>query len=83
MNRVYITVEILEIKYKFLPKDKKKAIRKIKRILNNNSEIEILAYDKMADKCYRKLKKNKIVVIEGVLNTEMKIILLSFENMSY
>ncbi len=83
MNRVYITVEILEIKYKFLPKDKKNAVCKIKGILNNNSEIEILAYDKMADKCYRKLEKNKIVVIEGVLNTEMKIILLSFENMSY
>ena len=72
MNRVYITVEILEIKYKFLPKDKKNAVCKIKGILNNNS-----------DKCYRKLEKNKIVVIEGVLNTEMKIILLSFENMSY
>ena len=35
MNRVYITVEILEIKYKFLPKDKKNAVCKIKGILNN------------------------------------------------
>ena len=77
MNRVYITVETLEIKYNFLPKDKKNAECKIRGVLNNNSEIELLAYDKVADKCYRKLKKDKIVVIEGFLNSEMRIIILN------
>ncbi len=77
MNRVYITLKILEIKYNFLPKDKKNAVCKIRGVLNNNSKIELLAYDKVADKCYRKLKKDKIVVIEGFLNSEMRIIILN------
>ena len=81
MNRVYIILKILEIKYNFLPKDKRNAECKIRGVLKNNSEIELLAYDKVADKCYRKLEKNKIVVIEGFLNTEMKIIILNYHKL--
>lgn len=77
MNRVYIILKILEIKYNFLPKDKRNAECKIRGVLNNNSAIELLAYDKVADKCYRKLKKDKIIYIEGFLNSEMKIIILN------
>ena len=82
MNKVYAIVKIIEMKYNFLPKDKKNAVCKIKAILNNNSEIELLAYNKTADKCYKKLEINKEILIEGFLNSEMKIVILKFENVN-
>lgn len=79
MNKVYMLVKIEEIKYNFLPKNKKNAVCNIKGMLSNNSAVKLLAYDKIADKCYKILKENKVILVEGILNSEMKIEILQFQ----
>ena len=77
MNEVLVFIKVKEIEHKFCMKKNRNAICKIKGILNNNSEIELIAYNKNADKCFKNMKKNKIYVVVGVLNTKMKIIILN------
>ena len=79
MNKLYILVKIEEIKYNFLPKNKKNEVCNIKGMLSNDSNVKLLAYDKIADKCYKILKENKVILVEGILNSEMKIEILQFQ----
>ena len=48
---------------------KHKAITK----LENKSTIEIKAYNEIADKCYKTLKKGNTVFIQGKINSKMEI----------
>lgn len=73
MNICFLTGKIIsEIKFDFVISNKK--INKISRIefyikLKNNSIIKIIAYNELADKCFRELEKGKIIIIQGKLNT--------------
>ena len=77
MNEVLVFIKVKEIEYKFCMKKNRNAICKIKGILNNNSEIELIAYNKNADKCFRNMKKDKVYFVEGMLNTKLEIIILN------
>ena len=78
MNKVFVIVEILEYRYGFLLNNKNNAICKIIGKLKNGSIINIIEYDKIADKCLRILKKGEIYFIEGKINSNMKIIIRNF-----
>ena len=75
MNEVFIIVKIIKYKYRFLLNNKNNAICKIIGKLTNGSVINIIAYDKIADKCLRILKKGEIYFIEGKINSNMEVII--------
>ena len=75
MNEVFIIVKIIKYKYRFLLNNKNNAICKIIGKLKNGSIINIIAYDKIADKCLRILKKGEIYFIEGKINSNMEVII--------
>ena len=75
MNEVFIIVEILEYRYGFLLNNKNSAVCKIIGKLTNSSEINIIAYDNIADKCLRILEKEKIYMVEGRINSNMEIVI--------
>lgn len=75
MNEVFIIVKIIKYKYRFLLNNKNNAICKIIGKLKNGSVINIIAYDKIADKCLRILKKGEIYFIEGKINSNMEVII--------
>lgn len=73
MNICFLTGKIIsEIKFEFVISNKK--INKISRIefyikLKNNNIIKIIAYNELADKCFRELEKEEIIIIQGRINT--------------
>ena len=75
MNEVFIIVKIIKYKYRFLLNNKNNAICKIIGKLKNGSVINIIAYDKIAEKCLRILKKGEIYFIEGKINSNMEVII--------
>ena len=76
MNEVVIIGEIIsEIKYQFMLSKRHTAIAKFQFELKNNSIIEVKCYDERADKCLQKLKKGDVLIIEGNLNSNGKIII--------
>ena len=75
MNEVFIIVKILECRYGFLLNNKNSAICKIIGKLENKSIIKLIAYDEIADKCFRRLKISNKYVIQGKLNSNIKIII--------
>ena len=75
MNKVFVIVEILEYEYGFLLNNINSAICKIIGKLTNDSIINIIAYDNIADKCLRILEKEKIYMVEGRVNSNMEIVI--------
>ena len=78
MNKVFILVKVIEIKYNLMPKSKKNAVCNIKGKLVNDSAINLIAYNNIADKCYRKLKKDTVLLVEGRINQKMEIEIMNF-----
>ena len=75
MNICFIIGKIIEeIEFKFMLNGKNDSISRFKIELLNNTIIEIIAYNKTADYCYSKLKKVNMILIEGTLDTKLKII---------
>ena len=66
---------INDVDFKFILSGKHKSIVILKIKLINGSEIEVRAYDEIADICYRFFYKNEIVLVEGRLDTKMYIVL--------
>ena len=74
MNEVFEIVKVLNYKYRFLLNSKNNAICKIEGILLNGSIIKLIAYDNLADRLLRKLKINELYLFQGILNSNMEII---------
>lgn len=75
MNLIIVKGKIMKnIKFKFIIKNKNKSIAILKLKLSNNSIIIVKAYNKLADYCYRELKKEDNILIEGYLNSKLEII---------
>ena len=74
MNEVFTIVKIINFEYRFLLNNKNNAICKIDAILENGSIIKLIAYDNLADRLLRKLKINELYLFQGVLNSNMEII---------
>ena len=74
MNEVFTIVKIINFEYRFLLNNKNNAICKIDAILENGSIIKLIAYDNLADRLLRKLEINELYLFQGVLNSNMEII---------
>lgn len=74
MNEVFTIVKIINFEYRFLLNNKNNAICKVDAILENGSIIKLIAYDNLADRLLRKLKINELYLFQGVLNSNMEII---------
>ena len=74
MNEVFTIVKIINFEYRFLLNNKNNAICKIDAILENGSIIKLIAYDNLADRLLRKLKINELYLFQGILNSNMEII---------
>ena len=70
MNACIIAGKIIsEIEFKFILNSKNKSIILFKMELLNKSIVKIKAYDEIAEYCYRKLSKEKEVLIYGNIKT--------------
>lgn len=74
MNEVFTIVKIINFEYRFLLNNKNNAICKVDAILENGSIIKLIAYDNLADRLLRKLEINELYLFQGVLNSNMEII---------
>ena len=74
MNEVFTIVKIINFEYRFLLNNKNNAICKVDAILENGSIIKLIDYDNLADRLLRKLKINELYLFQGVLNSNMEII---------
>ena len=74
MNEVFTIVKIINFEYRFLLNNKNNATCKVDAILENGSIIKLIAYDNLADRLLRKLKINELYLFQGILNSNMEII---------
>lgn len=80
MNQVFILGKIIsDIEFKFIIKNKNKAIAIFKVKLLDNTIVTVEAYNEKADYCYSKLNKNDVIYIQGYINSKMQIIVKDIE----
>ena len=76
MNICFLIGKIIsDIEFKFMFEKNKYAVSIFLLEIENNCNIQVKAYNKVADWCYQKLAKNDIVSIQGKLNNKMEIII--------
>lgn len=74
MNLVFISGKIVEnIKFDFIINSKHVSIARFKVQLKNKSIVDVIAYDEMADYCYKNLQPKMQLYMEGKLNSRMEI----------
>lgn len=75
MNICFIMGKIInDINFKFILNGKNDSIVNFKIQLLNNSVINIIAFNNQADYCYRNLKINDTISVQGMLNSKMEVI---------
>ena len=80
MNQVFILgIIISDIEFKFIIKNKNKAIAIFKVKLLDDKIVTVEAYNEKADYCYSKLNKNDTIYIQGYINSKMQIIVKDIE----
>lgn len=80
MNQVFILGKIIsDIEFKFMIKNKNKAIAIFKVKLLDDTIVTVEAYNEKADYCYSKLNKNDAIYIQGYINSKMQIIVKDIE----
>ncbi len=80
MNQVFILGKIIsDIEFKFMIKNKNKAIAIFKVKLLDDTIVTVEAYNEKADYCYSKLNKNDTIYIQGYINSKMQIIVKDIE----
>lgn len=80
MNQVFILGKIIsDIEFKFIIKNKNKAIAIFKVKLLDDTIVTVEAYNEKADYCYSKLNKNDVIYIQGYINSKMQIIVKDIE----
>lgn len=75
MNKCFLFGNLeSDINFSFTLKKKPISIATFYLKLLNNTIIKIYTFDENADFCYRKLRKNQYVFLEGKLNSEYNVI---------
>ena len=76
MNECFVSGYIAsEVQFSFTLKKSPISVAKFKLKLLNNSVVNVYSFDENADFCYRALKKNCYIFIEGQINTDHVIII--------
>lgn len=75
MNKGYLMGYIIDnVKFDFILNGKRNSIATFHIVLKNDSIVKVIAYDKDADYCYRKLNKDDLIFVTGVLRPNSDII---------
>ncbi len=81
MNLCFLIGEIIgEIQFDFILNGKNISVARFRLKVNENCEIIVKAYDKIADWCYQNLVKSDIVAIEGKLDSKMEVKINNIEH---
>ncbi len=70
---------VSDIQFDFILNSKNISIARFKLELENKSIIKIKAYNELADYCYKKLEKEDVIGIVGMINLNMEIIIIDVE----
>lgn len=82
MNYIFVYGKIIsKIEFEFILNNKNKSISFFEIELINKAKIKVKAYNERADYCYSKLKLHDNVFIEGELNSEIEVEIISIEKM--
>jgi hypothetical protein len=74
MNRCFLTGKVINnVQFEFMIDPNHNSISIIEVILTNKTQIQLIAYDELADFCYQKLKVENVIFIEGYLESENQI----------
>lgn len=80
MNEVFIIGKILsQIDFRFILNNKKYFSKIEFKIEVDKQKLKVKGYNDIAEFCYRKLKKNDIICINGEIETNMEIIIKYIE----
>lgn len=60
-----------EVKYNFILNSKNNSFAELKIKLQNDSVINVIAYNQTADYCYRRLNKNDRIFVQGRVQTNL------------
>ena len=72
MNEIFIIGKVVtKIEYKFIINSKKYFAKVEFEIELNKQKFQVRGYNNIADFCYRKLKKNDMILINGKIRTNM------------
>ena len=75
MNICFIKGKIItELEYKFTFIRNADAVITFEIELDNKSKIKVIGYNEIADKCYKKLKKEDIIWLEGKMEEKQIVI---------
>lgn len=74
MNICFLIGKVIsDIEYRFIVDNKKYYAIAIFQIeLNNKSAIAVKGLNKIADYCYKNLRKKNTIIIEGTLNSKLE-----------
>lgn len=76
MNDVFLIGKLIEnVNFKFMISKKYTAISTFNIKTINGERLRLIAYNTIADFCYRKLNKNDNILINGFLNSNMQVII--------
>ena len=76
MNDVFLIGKLIEdVNFKFMISKKYTAISAFNIKTVNGEKLRLVAYNTIADFCYRKLNKNDNILISGFLNSNMQVII--------
>lgn len=70
---------VSDIQFDFILNSKNISIARFKLELENKSIIKIKACNELADYCYKKLEKEDVIGIVGMINLNMEIIIIDVE----
>lgn len=81
MNRCFLKGKVIsDVQFEFMIDQNHNSISIFSIILQNKTEIQLIAYDELADFCYQKLKVEKIIFIEGYLKTENQVEIITIKS---
>lgn len=74
MNLVFIYGKIIEeIKFDFMINNKHVSIARFKLQLCSGAIVKVIAYDGIADICYKEFRQGMQIFVEGKLNSKMEV----------
>lgn len=86
MNLCFIRGKIIsDIQFEFMLEKDKYSIAIMYVELENKAKVRVIGYNEIADKCYKKLKINDIIWIEGYLESsnEVQIVINNFKKYKF
>lgn len=81
MNKCFFIGKIIsDIDFRFVLNNRKiQSVVKFKIKLDNNSILNVIGYNEIADYCYQEYSKNLVICLEGRLESNLNIEIIKIE----